>query len=74
MLIMWRRAGEGFIAGDAEIQVLDARGDRVKLGITAPDTCVIVRREARITQRQNISAALSADQFTIETLVKRFSG
>ena len=74
MLIMWRRAGESFIAGDAKIEVLDARGDRVKLGITAPESCVIVRREARITQRQNISAALSADASTIERLLKRFSG
>jgi carbon storage regulator CsrA len=74
MLIMWRRAGESFIAGDAEILVLDARADRVKLGITAPESCVIVRREARITEQQNISAALSADASTIETLLRRFSG
>jgi carbon storage regulator CsrA len=74
MLIMWRRAGESFIAGDAEIQVLGARGDRVKLGITAPESCLIVRRETRITQQQNISAALSADTSAIETLLRRFPG
>lgn len=74
MLIMWRRAGESFIAGDAEIQVLDARGDRVKLGITAPGSCVIVRRENRITEQQNISAALSADTSAIETLLRQFPG
>jgi carbon storage regulator len=73
MLIMWRRAGESFTAGEAEIQVLDARGDRVKLGITAPESCLILRRETRITQQQNISAALSADASTIENLLRRFS-
>jgi len=74
MLIMGRRAGESFTAGEVEIEVLDARPDRVKLGITAPESCLIVRREARITQQQNISAALSADTSTIETLLRRFSG
>jgi carbon storage regulator CsrA len=73
MLIMWRRAGESFIAGEAEIEILDARQDRVKLGITAPESCVIVRRETRITQQQNISAALSADRTTIEALLRKFS-
>jgi carbon storage regulator CsrA len=73
MLIMWRRAGESFIAGEVEIQVLDARPDRVKLGINAPESCVIVRREARITRQQNISSALSADTSTIETLLRKFS-
>ena len=73
MLIMWRRAGESFIAGEAEIEILDARQDRVKLGITAPESCTIVRRETRITQQQNISAALSADASTIETLLRKFS-
>ncbi len=73
MLIMWRRSGESFLAGEVEIEILDARPDRVKLGITAPESCVIVRRETRITQQQNISAALSADTSTIETLLRRFS-
>ena len=73
MLIMWRRAGESFIAGEVEIEILDLRQDRVKLGITAPDSCAIVRRETRITQQQNISAALSADSSTLETLLRKFS-
>jgi carbon storage regulator CsrA len=73
VLIMWRRAGESFTAGEVEIEILDARQDRVKLGITAPESCAIVRREARITQQENISAALSADTSTIETLLRRFS-
>lgn len=73
MLIMWRRAGESVTAGEVEIEILDARQDRVKLGITAPESCAIVRREARITRQQNISAALSADASTIETLRRKYS-
>ncbi len=73
MLIMWRRASEGFIAGEVEIEILDVRHDRVKLGITAPESCAIVRREARITQQQNISSALTASDSTIETLMRRLS-
>ena len=73
MLIMWRRTGESVTAGEVEIEILDARPDRVKLGITAPESCAIVRRETRITKEENISAALSADASTIETLLRRFS-
>lgn len=73
MLIMWRRTGESFTAGEIEIEILDARADRVKLGITAPETCTIVRRETVITQQQNISAALSVDALTIDNLLRKLS-
>ena len=48
MLVMRRRAGESFIIGDEiEIEVLEVTGTRVKLGIVAPDSLSIVRKEAR---------------------------
>jgi carbon storage regulator CsrA len=72
MLIMWRRTGESFTAGEVEIEILDNRQDRVKLGITAPESCAIVRHETRITRQQNVSAALSADSSTIETLLRQW--
>ena len=51
MLVMKRRAGEGFAIGDdIEIEVLEVAGTRVKLGIVAPDSIVIVRKEARATR------------------------
>jgi carbon storage regulator len=72
MLIMWRRAGESFIVGDGvEIEILDAKSNRVKLGIVAPESVPIVRKEARLTREENVAAALSAGRGMIETLLQR---
>jgi carbon storage regulator len=74
VLIMWRRAGERLMVGDGvEIEVLEARPNRVKLGIVAPESVSIVRQEARITRDENLAAALGADRGMIETLLKKFS-
>jgi carbon storage regulator len=55
---MKRRAGESFTIGDEiEIEVLEVAGTRVKLGIVAPDSVAIVRKEARVTREENITAA-----------------
>src|SRR5450432_281986 len=71
---MWRRAGESFLVGDGvEVEILDARANRVKLGIIAPSSVPIVRKEARITSEENIAAALSAGHEMIATLLKRVS-
>jgi len=69
---MWRRAGQSFTVGESvQIDVLDARANRVKLGIVAPDDVQIVRNEARLTREENLAAALSADRDMIETLLRR---
>jgi carbon storage regulator CsrA len=70
VLIMWRRSGESFIVGDVEIDVLDVRASRVKLGILAPDSVQIVRKEARITREENMAAALSANREMIDILLR----
>lgn len=72
MLIMKRRAGEGFAIGDEiEIEVLEVAGTRVKLGIVAPDSIVIVRKEARATREENLTAARPIDPNGIAALVHR---
>lgn len=72
---MWRRAGESLLIGDGiEIEVLEAKSHRVKLGIVAPASVAIVRKEARITREENLAAALSADQGMIENLLRRLPG
>ncbi len=69
---MWRRAGESLLVGDGvEIEVLEAKAHRVKLGIMAPASVAIQRKEARITRDENVAAALSADRGMIETLLRR---
>ena len=72
MLILWRRSGQTLIVGEGvEIEVLESRHNRVKLGIVAPKTVSIVRGESRITREENLAAALSAGHKVIETLLKR---
>ena len=71
MLIVWRRAGQSIIVGDGvEIEVLDSRANRVKLGIVAPLSVPIVRGETRTTRQENLAAALSVGQDLIETLLR----
>jgi carbon storage regulator len=69
---MKRRAGESFTIGEEiEIEVLEVAGTRVKLGIVAPESMVIVRKEARITREENITAARPMEPAAIDALVHR---
>ena len=46
MLILSRKLGEKIaIDGDIQLQVLEVSGNRVRLGIVAPDDCRIMRAE-----------------------------
>lgn len=46
MLVLRRKAGETVLIGnDVELTVLEVEGDRVKLGIQAPQDVEIMRRE-----------------------------
>ncbi|SPE30374.1 Carbon storage regulator (modular protein) [Candidatus Sulfopaludibacter sp. SbA3] len=70
MLVMRRRAGESFLIGEAiEIEVLDVCGTRVKLGIVAPESVIIQRKETKITRDENITAARSVRQLNISSLL-----
>jgi len=58
MLVIRRRAGESIlIAGDIEIEVLETSPTRVKLGIKAPKEVTVLRKEVRLTQDHNRTAA-----------------
>lgn len=74
MLVMKRRAGESFAIGDnIEIEVLEVSGLRVKLGIKAPDSVSIVRKEARLTRLENITAAQPMAPDALAALAHRLS-
>lgn len=46
MLALSRKQGESImIGGDIEITVLEAKGDQIKLGISAPKSIPIYRKE-----------------------------
>lgn len=49
MLILTRRVDERIVIGDSEIviTIVDIRGDRVRLGITAPIETTVHREEVR---------------------------
>ena len=46
MLVLSRKVGERLVIGeDIYIEVVEVRGNRARLGITAPDYCTIIREE-----------------------------
>lgn len=45
MLVLSRKCGESIIIGDTEVTVVEVRGDRVRLGITAGKDIPVLRRE-----------------------------
>ena len=68
---MRRRAGESFLVGEGiEIHVLQVNGTRVKLGISAPVSVPIVRREVQITQDENQTAARNVSPVSIDSLLQ----
>lgn len=73
MLVMWRRPGESLVVGESiEIEVIEARPNRVKLGVVAPESVSIVRKETRIIRDENVTAAWSIDHSAIASLLRRF--
>jgi|SRR4051812_30648966 carbon storage regulator len=67
MLVMRRRAGESFLIGaDVEIQILEIGHNRVRIGVTAPATVPIVRKEVVLTTEENLTAARNASREGIE--------
>jgi carbon storage regulator len=74
VLVMRRRAGESFMIGDdIEIEVLEVSGTRVKIGIVAPDSVVIMRKETQITRDENLTAARSVNAGLISSLLGKLS-
>ena len=74
MLVMRRRAGESIMIGEGiEIEVLEVTGTRVKLGIVAPDSVIIMRKEIQITRDENLSAARSLEPRLISSLLRKLS-
>jgi carbon storage regulator len=58
MLVIRRRAGESFlIGGDVQVEVLEVGATQVKLGIVAPKSILIIRKEVQLTRKQNEAAS-----------------
>ncbi len=59
MLVLSRRKDETIVIGeDIRVTVVDIRGDTVRLGITAPKSIPVYRKEIyEAIQRENLEAA-----------------
>jgi carbon storage regulator len=58
MLVIRRRAGEGFLIGDSiEVDILEIDGNQVKIGIRAPREATILRKEIASTREANLASA-----------------
>jgi carbon storage regulator len=74
MLVLRRRAGESLLIGDEiEVQVLAITPQGAKIGIRAPKETVVLRKELRITQRQNESAACTPPAAEFDYTVRKFT-
>lgn len=62
MLALTRKSGESIVINnDVEITVLDIKGDQVKIGITAPKSVPVYRKEVYIQIQEANKAANNSD-------------
>ena len=57
MLVLRRRVGEAIVIGGVEVEVVEISRTRVKLGVRAPRTIPVTRREAIPVAAENRQAA-----------------
>jgi carbon storage regulator len=64
MLVLSRKPGESLFINDVEVFVVDVRGDRIRLGISAPKDVPVHRAEVyrAIKRRQKAEADQIAGQ------------
>jgi carbon storage regulator len=71
MLVIRRRAGESLLIGDdIEVEILGLTQGQVKLGIRAPKTIPILRKEVRLAGDQNREAAGLGSLESLENLLR----
>jgi carbon storage regulator len=72
MLVLRRRPGECVLIGDEiEIEVLAVTQQGAKIGIRAPKSTVVLRKELRITQEQNTQASHGPSAADFEDTVRK---
>lgn len=72
MLVIRRRASEGFLIGDSiEVDILEIDGNQVKIGIRAPRETAILRREIAATRDTNLDSAQEVETNVLEEASKR---
>lgn len=66
MLALSRKVGESIVIGnDIEITILEVKGDQVKLGISAPKSVPVYRKEIYLqiqdSNKESAASGISAD-------------
>jgi carbon storage regulator len=70
MLVIRRRPGESLVIGDEiEIEVLDSSPSQVKLGIRAPKSIAVLRKEIYVVRQQNRAASEEVTSEAVEKLL-----
>lgn len=71
MLVLTRKENESIMIGsDIEVRILDLKDNQVKLGIAAPRTVAVHRREVYLAiQAENAQAASSPAADAVSTLI-----
>ena len=63
MLVLSRQKDESIVIGDdVEITIVDVRGDKVRLGITAPKSIPVHRREVYDAIQREKKSKLEQDE------------
>ena len=63
MLVLSRRIGESIVIDDQiEITVVSTHGNKVRVGITAPDAVRVDREEVRKRRREFMGERISSDR------------
>lgn len=73
MLVLSRKESESFFLGDGiEVVVLEVQGDKVKLGIEAPKSVKVLRKELVETKEANIEATTLAKIDLVKAFSEKF--
>jgi carbon storage regulator len=71
MLVIRRRPGETLVIGDnIEVEILESGATHVKLGIRAPRTVPVVRKEIQMVGEQNRAASQQIPDAAIQRLLR----
>jgi carbon storage regulator len=72
MLVIRRRPGETLVIGqDIEIEILDSNHSHVKLGIRAPRTVSVLRKEIYVVGEQNRVASRMIPGAAVDLLLDK---
>ncbi|MGP1433955.1 MAG: carbon storage regulator CsrA [Catonella sp.] len=73
MLALSRKPGESLVIGNnIEVTILEAKGEQIKIGITAPDNIPIYRKELFEQIQNSNREASEISEHTLKNLDKIF--